>query len=179
MGKGCNLNDQAYSFVILMRSQSMSNHSTKRNFKKRKLKDDLMIACSNIAAQQINKGGQSEKVMSLANQILKIIDSGSTIENADVEEGDYIGPITGWIEHADIDESTIAITNISNGSVKLIFEERIWSEWNQVNPNGQATTSSLSSNRKVDSDFYDGDHRLKTECGPQVSYHLKFESKDN
>lgn len=95
-------------------------------------------------------------------------------------EGDITGPISTWIEHFNIDQSDIEINNIAGGSVKVIFQERIWSSWDDVSPNNQTADAggSVKAYREVDSNIYDGDHRLKIECGQNVKYHLKFQSKD-
>ncbi len=145
------------------------------NVKKRKLRDDLMAACTAVANRQsAAKGAPSEAVMEMADKMVKVLD-----DNNPITEGNYTSPISNWIMHSDIDENWITISNVSGGTLTVSFQERIDRTWEDVNPDGQSTDNSLSDNRIVDHDIYDGDHRLKISCASNVSYHLKFESKDN
>lgn len=121
-------------------------------------------------------------VLKAVEVILKARESEPTLEssNEQTTEGIYTGPIQTWITHTDIDESEVHVFDISGGTVTLEFEEQVWNGWGAVDPNGQTAGpgGSISNTREVDSDFYDGDHRLKVTCGADVKYHLKFVSKD-
>jgi hypothetical protein len=101
--------------------------------------------------------------------------------NAPVYDSDHRGSIHTWIVHDDIDESTITISNLQGGFVKLYFEERIWYTWEAVHPDGTEVHPEHCPKTfqiEVDSKVWDGDHRLRIACGEDVTYTLKFSSKD-
>lgn len=100
--------------------------------------------------------------------------------NRQTTEGDFTGPITTWITHTDIDESNIQVNNISGGDIRIRFQESIWNKWKNVQPHDLVAGSGgrINSDREVDSNYYDGDHRLKIECSDNVTYSLRFFSVD-
>ncbi len=149
-------------------------------FKFSTLRDDLMIALSNIEEVAPNHpltikgGGCYTSLLALGNEILSPLAKPRIIS-----DGHFTGPID-WIEHFSVSASRVKIGDISGGWVKILFNERVrFSAWDGGFTPDQAVIPNhrdCDIPREVDS-IFKGDHRMAIECeNPYVQYHLTFES---
>jgi hypothetical protein len=154
--------------------------------KGRYLSDQVVKLLLEIESSLANKGMSFEGPLSLDSIRSALLANCRTSDrvpegaNDPLYESDIVGPVSTWIEHFNIDQSEILINSVTGGPVKVIFQERIWSKWSDVHPNNQTAGvgGTINTFREVDSNVYDGDHRLRVECAADVKYHLKFQSKD-
>jgi hypothetical protein len=80
--------------------------------------------------------------------------------------------------HTDIDESTIDV-RCRGGSCRVTLEEQIWYSWVNRLDRGLAAAGRVNDTIEVDSDWYDGDHRLiVVATSDNTSVDVNFESTD-
>jgi hypothetical protein len=81
-------------------------------------------------------------------------------------------------EHSDIDESTIDVS-CRAGSCRVTLEEAIWYSWVTRRDVNLAAGGRLNETIEVDSDWYDGDHKLiVVATSDNTSVDVTWESTD-
>lgn len=80
--------------------------------------------------------------------------------------------------HTDIDESTIDV-RCRTGSCRVTLEEAVWYSWVNRLDRGLSADGRVNETIEVDSDWYDGDHRLiVVATADNTGVDINFESTD-